>query len=102
MALFGKRIDPHRVQFNASLTAAEVEELASDPEIEVLQCASPVEPRTWDRLNDGLFARRPEIQLRVYGFYSSVCDLSFLRRLAGCGKSRKFCNEEAQSTSNGA
>lgn len=81
MALFGKRVDPHRLQFEGSLTPAEVEQLASDAEITVLQCASPVEPHTWDLLNEGLFVRRPEIELRVYGFYSSVCDLSFLRRL---------------------
>src|SRR3989442_5586801 len=28
-----------------------------------------------------LLTRRPEVQIRVYGFYSLVCDLSFLSRL---------------------
>jgi hypothetical protein len=87
MPLFGKRVDPHRLEFERNLTPAEVEKLASDAEIRVLQCASPVEPHTWDLLNEGLFVRRPEIDLRVYGFYSTVCDLSFLNRL---GNVRRF------------
>lgn len=87
MALFGKRVDAHRLEFERSLTTAEVEQLASDAEIRVLQCATPVEPQTWNLLNESLFARRPDIELRVYGFYSSVCDLSFLRHL---GNVRRF------------
>lgn len=81
MALLGRRFDRHRVNFTQTLTRGEVEQLVSDPDIRVLQCDSPVETDTWDLLNLILFTRRPEIELRVYGFYSSVCDFSFVNRL---------------------
>jgi hypothetical protein len=73
-----KRLDPTRTAFERTLTFREVEQLVSDPAVRTLQCSSPVESGTWDLLNRILFAERPEIVLRVYGFYSSVCDLSFL------------------------
>jgi len=73
MPLHEKRVDRTRVEFVRNLTYREVEQL-----IRVLQCSSPVEAETWDLLNRNLFAHRPEIELRVYGFYSLVCDLSFV------------------------
>src|ERR1700730_16994465 len=76
-----KPLGRDRVEFSRNLSRSEVEQLVSDPEIRTLQCSSPVEPDTWDLLNIILFAQRPEITLRVYGFYSSTCDLSFLNRM---------------------
>lgn len=72
-----------RHTFEASLTRAEIDALASDRNLKVLQTAGPVDDATWERLNEGLFTARPEVYLRVYGFYSSrsKCDLSFLVRL---------------------
>jgi hypothetical protein len=70
-----------RMQFERSLTAAEVDSLVTDPQLNVLQTSSPVEPETWDLLNDRLFSVRHDVCLRAYGFYSSDCDLSFLSRL---------------------
>ena len=95
MPLFAKRVDSYRLQFERSLTPAEVEKLASDAKIRVLQCASPVEPHTWDLLNESLFVRRPEIELRVYGFYTSVCDLSFLHRLRNVRRFSADCLRNA-------
>lgn len=87
MPLPTKRLDRYRVTFSRNLTEKEVEQLVSDPNIRTLQCFSPVEADTWDLLNQKLFSKRPEIQLRVYGFYSAVCDLSFVSRV---GNVRRF------------
>jgi hypothetical protein len=81
MLVADKPLDRLRVKFRESLTAREIDELASKPDDRILQCASPVQPRTWELLNRKLFPRRPDIELRVYGFYSSTCDLSFANRL---------------------
>lgn len=75
------RVSRGLVNFSGKLTHDEVDELAKDPDIRVLQCSSAIEFDTWDLLNQGLFARRPDIALRVYGFYGSVCDLSFVSRM---------------------
>lgn len=82
-----KRLDRSRVEFSRSFTEKEVEQLVSDPNILTLQCSSPVELHTWDLLNRKVFSQRPEIQLRVYGFYSASCDLSFVSRV---GNVRRF------------
>ena len=55
--------------------------VAAEPEFRILQASSPVDRETWDLINEELLTRRPEVQIRVYGFYSLVCDLSFLSHL---------------------
>jgi hypothetical protein len=55
--------------------------LLLSPELRILQASSPVNRETWDLVNEELLTRRPEVQIRVYGFYSLVCDLPFLSRL---------------------
>jgi hypothetical protein len=79
MPLPPKRLSADRQNFDGSLTAADVASLADDPQLRVLQTSSSVDARTWLLLNENLFAVRADVELRVYGFYSSVCDLSFLR-----------------------
>lgn len=81
--------------FSGRLTHEEVDQLAGDPDILVLQCSSPVELDTWDLLNQNLFARRPDIELRVYGFYASVCDLSFVSRMHNVRRFSADCLLEA-------
>lgn len=85
-----------RVDFEISLTAAEVEVLVADPQLRILQTSSPVEPATWDMLDEMLFSRRPDIELRVYGFYCSACDLSFLPRLRHVRRFAADCLIEAK------
>lgn len=82
-----KVLDRHRVEFLDRLTPKEVHELASNPNLRVLQTARPVSSQTWELLNQNLFALRPDIELRVYGFYSSTCDLSFVK---GMSNVRRF------------
>ena len=85
-----KNLGGGRIEFSNSLSSAEVETLAADSMLQVLQTASPVAPRTWDLLNDQLFARRPDVELRVYGFCGTVCDLTFLPRLTNMRDSERI------------
>jgi hypothetical protein len=95
MPLPVKRLDRDRVDFSSHITEKEVEQLVSDPDIRTLQCSSPVEPYTWDLLNQKLFSQRPEIELRVYGFYSAVCDLSFVSRVGNVRRFAADCLRQA-------
>jgi hypothetical protein len=88
-------IDRQRLEFQKKLTPVEVEGIALDPEVKVVQCSSPVTLQTWDLLNEILFAIRPEVKLRVYGFYSSVCDLSFLNQVRNV---RRFSADSLRNT----
>lgn len=67
--------------FSGSLTPAEIEQVAEDPAIKTLQTSRAAEPETWKALNAGLFSRRPDICLRVYGSYGSQLNLNFLSLL---------------------
>ncbi|MEN8241351.1 MAG: hypothetical protein ABFS17_05480 [Chloroflexota bacterium] len=70
-----------RVQFREKLTKREIQALISNKALKVLQCSEPVKTRTWKLLNEQFFPKRPEVQLRVYGWYAQVCDLSFVTML---------------------
>jgi hypothetical protein len=71
------QVQPGLLEFSKRITSQKVEALAHDPSLKLLQTSGPPEPSTWKLLNDELFARRPDVKLRVFGFYSSRCDLSF-------------------------
>ena len=71
------RLSSDRVDFGTSLTKGDIHALAEDRGLKVLQCSSPVKQQTWELLNSQFFTRRPDVQLRVYGFYSLICDLAF-------------------------
>lgn len=80
-----------RCQFKSSLSAIEVLSLAKDKNLGVLQTCYPVEPETWDLLNKNLFAKRHDVELRVYGFYQSDCDLSFLTLMSNVRRFSADC-----------
>jgi hypothetical protein len=81
MPLATKNVSKGRVDFKCSLTRNEVDSLVSDAQLKILQTCDSVDDTTWEMLNERLFTLRPEVELRVYGFYSSECDLSFLAYL---------------------
>ena len=91
-----KDVGGGRVEFATSLQAVDVEALAADPTLSVLQTSSPVEPGTWDLLNERLFSTRPDVELRVYGFYGSACDLTFLPKLHNVRRFRADCLMQAR------
>jgi hypothetical protein len=76
------KLNSVRAQFEEFLSEKEVQGLLTDEGLKTLQCSGPVKPQTWELLNDQFFARRPDVELRVYGFRSSVmCDLSFTSKM---------------------
>ncbi len=70
-------LDKTRAELAEPISRREVAALVRDSAIRVVQTSSPIASASWARLDAELFSQRPEIQLRVYGFYSSECDLSF-------------------------
>ncbi len=96
MPFSNKSLGRHRFEFSGKLTSEEIDGLAANPDVHTLQCSSPVEAPTWDRLNETYFPRRPEVQLRVYGSYSSTCDLSFVTRLQNVRRFSADCLTKAE------
>jgi len=89
-------VDPGRAQLTGALDADEIDRLAANPRVKVLQTSDPVEPSFWPVLDESLFARRPDVELRLYGFYSEPCDLSFASRLTHV---RRFAAEDLMDAS---
>src|SRR5688572_4617273 len=89
------QIAPYLYQFRHSLSPREIERLVDTPQLEIIQACEPVQERTWDLLNDRFFPRRPDVRLRVYGFYGDVCDLSFVRHMTNVRRFAADCLMQA-------
>lgn len=76
-----KSIDRARVQFDDSITSADVDRLLDMPEVRTLQASAPVPLRVWTMLDREFFAQRPDVALRVYGHYGMECDLAFCEHM---------------------
>ncbi len=87
------KVSQSRNQFREPLSQREVAAIASDAEVKVLQTDSPASLATWELLNEAFFSRRPDVELRVYGCYSTNCDLSFTRVLSNV---RRFAADSLQ------
>lgn len=72
-------VDATRAEFNDSATTYDFCELAKQPRLKVLQCSAPVRDAVWILVNECICAARPDVELRVYGHYSTECDLTFAR-----------------------
>lgn len=69
-----------RVQIEPDWTEADVEALAAEPSLEVLQYSEYNVPsrELLKLLNDRVFALRPDVLFRIYGFHLKEADLSAL------------------------
>lgn len=87
----------NRINFDASLTAAQVEEVVANPEASVLQTRQPPGPATWQLINDELLSRRPDVSIRVFGDRAEVVDLDFLRHIPRVRKLSLDCLRRVES-----
>jgi hypothetical protein len=89
------RLFEDRIEFTDYLTPVEVEALVMNKNLKVLQCSAPVQPQTWDLLNTQFFTQRPDVDLRIYGFYTQDCDLSFTTRMTNVHRFLADCLMDA-------
>ncbi len=76
-----QRTSPDRIDLSGDLPDSELRGLAGDPRVRTLQTSGPLDPAGWRALDQTFFSRRPDVELRVYGFYGIPCDLAFARTL---------------------
>jgi hypothetical protein len=75
------RLFNDRYDIDGNLKKGEIEKLVTNKEIKVVQFSNEIDPTILTMLDEILFSERKDITLRVYGFYNSECDLSFLRHM---------------------
>lgn len=95
MPLAANRISRDRANFSGALTAAEIDALLQDNALGILQTTTQPDALTCKRLNESLFAQRPQLELRVYDFDGAVCDLSFLKHLDNVRHFSADCLQQA-------
>ena len=93
--MLNEKTTRRRVQLNSNLTLPEVRQLAENQNLQVLQTRSPIDANTWQLINEELLVRRPDVEIRVYGFYGQVCDLSFLQRMTELRRFSADCLHKA-------
>lgn len=90
-------LDKSRAQVSDPVSRSDLRRLKKDPAIRVVQTSEPLSPKAWRLIDDVVLAERPDIQLRVYGFYSGGCDLSVV---GGLRHVRHFAADCLQSAEN--
>jgi hypothetical protein len=78
---YSTKLDKTRAEIAEPLSRREIRGLAKNDEIRVVQASSTIKRSTWRKLDAEFFRHRPDVQLRVYGFYSDRCDLGFCEDL---------------------
>lgn len=68
-------------QMSEPVESSDLIAMVADPKATRLQASTPIKGSTWKRVAEIVVAQRPDIELRVYGYYGEVCDLEFLRHL---------------------
>jgi protein phosphatase 1 regulatory subunit 7 len=84
-----------RICLDKGDSVSDVLKLVDSQPLKVLQFSKPLPQRLLESLNEEFFPRRPDVELRVYGFYGGVCDLSFCSRMLNVRKFRADCLQNA-------
>ncbi len=92
-----KELSKGRVEIENDLSEKEVNELANNKGLEVIQFSEPIEDSTFEILDNILFSIRDDVVLRAYGFYSKVCDLKFLLRMPNLARFYVECHGEVEN-----
>ena len=77
------------------VSVGDLKKLIGDKDLKILQMAEPVEEKTLKRLNETFFTQRPDVKFRVYGFYSTPCDLKFLSLMTNVQNLSADCLDKA-------
>jgi len=86
-----------RIDIAGHLTAGEIPWLVANKALKVLQFHTRVDESTLKLLNDQFFPRRPDVELRAYGFYGAVCDLTFTSMMSNVHHFHADCLMDARS-----
>jgi hypothetical protein len=92
-----KSINPSgsRVRLDKTDSIFDLLRLVDSQQLKVVQFDEPLPLSLLVSLNEELFARRPDVELRAYGFYNKVCDLSFCSNMFNVRRFRADCLQHA-------
>jgi hypothetical protein len=83
--------DVTRAEFSDSASEDEFRKLTEQPLLTTLQCSEPVGDPVWTLVNEVFCAARPDVEIRIYGHYSTECNLAFARLLTNVRRFAADC-----------
>lgn len=83
-------------QISNDISRQELKWLRDNPKVTSIQFSTQLSIKIIHRLEKIIFRNRPDIFLRVYGFYGEVCDLSFLENIPSLRKVSADCLQHAK------
>ncbi len=86
-----RAISADRLEIQDDILESCIEGVVNDPKVKVIQTCGPITTDSWKLLNDLLIPKRPDIEIRIYGHYSKVCDLSTLTYIPSVEKLSVDC-----------
>lgn len=89
-----------RVEISAKDSLKDILALKGDTRLQVLQFKEPLPRSFFPALNQEFFSVRPDVELRAYGSYSKICDLSFLKEMTNVERFRADCLQRATGLEN--
>jgi len=72
-------LDSTIIDFKEPISSSDIRKVLADKEGKRLQTSQPISEKTWKKLNKEVFAKRPELLLRVCCNWSVRYDLAFAR-----------------------
>jgi hypothetical protein len=82
-------------QISNDISRQELKWLRDNPKVTSIQFSTQLSTKIIHRLEKIIFKNRPDIFLRVYGFYGEVCDLFFLEYIPSLRKVSADCLQNA-------
>lgn len=90
-----QNVSPDRYQIFRGVNEDELTKVAKDPNAKTLQFAEPLSDKEIELLQSIVFSNRPDITLRVFGYYGHSCDLTFLQKVPSARNIFVDCLQEA-------
>lgn len=81
MPIVEKSLPVDIVELSENISEQEINLIVNNKDVKVLQVSNPLEIESWSIINELLLLQRPDIQIRIYGYYSRNCDLSFIENI---------------------
>jgi hypothetical protein len=86
-----------RLEIRDDVTKSCIKDVIDDPKVKVIQAIDPISAKSWKLINDFLIPKRPDIQIRIFGHYSTVCDLSLLSQIPAVENLAVDCLRQARN-----
>jgi len=85
--------------FDDEISKSELQKICADPKVKCVQTSTATKRKAFELINDYVAIQRPDILIRLYGYYKTGCDLSVLSYLKAVKRLSIDCMLQAENIS---